>query len=318
MIRTHNQDQTRLDASESIWFQNELKFVDKQQYEVVFPENMARLIVPTQDNIPEWANSYEWREFERIGKAKIIAGSADDLPRVDVIGTPNVKVIKDVGASYGYSIKEIKRAIATGTHLDVMKASACRLAIETEVDRILSVGESSHNLEGLLTLSGITPVTATTKTGGGTNWSASATSDEKLNDIYKLIRVTLASLKQAGGRVFRKFRVVLPEENYINLDQSRIGDGTTSALEQLMKSPFVESVVPWWRCTGAAANATDDRIAIFPPDKMVLAGLVPQEYTPQEAEKRNLEYIVNATGSCGGVAVRYKMAVGYMDTIDVT
>lgn len=317
-MRPINQDQTRLDASESIWFTNELKFIDKEQYQIVFPENLSRTIIPTQDNIPEWANSYEWREYEQIGRAKIIGGNADDLPRVDVVGTPNVKVIKDVGASYGYTVKEIKRAIATGTHLDVMKSAACRMAVETQVDELLSVGNSAHNLEGLLTVSGITPVVAITKTGGGTNWSAAATTDEITGDVFKLIRQTLAALKQAGGRVFRRFRVVMPDDNFILLTQRRIGDGTSTALEFLLKSPFIESIQPWWRCTAAAANVTDDRIAIFPPDKMVLAGIVPQEYTPQEAEKRNLEYVVNATASCGGIALRYKMALGYMDTIDVT
>lgn len=308
----------KLDASESVWFKRELEFVDETQYEVLFEENLARKLIPTQNNIPDWASVYTWRQYTKFGKAKIAANMSDDIPRVDVSGEEQPKIIKPITAAYGWDIFEIKRSIAQGTRLDAMKAAVARFAIETETDRILSIGDADHNLTGVLKIAGITPVTAITKTGGGTNWSAAAKPTEIAGDVFKLIESTITSMKGAGGPVFQKFRVVLPDGNFLRIGQRGMEDGTgATILEFVQKSPYVESINPWHRCVAAAANDTDDRMAIFPPNQVVLAGLVPMEFTPQEPEKRNLEYVIDCVGTCGGIVYRYKFAIGYMDAIDV-
>jgi hypothetical protein len=310
----------RLDASESVWFRRELEFVDEEQYQVIFEENRARLLIPSQNNVPDWASVYTWRQFTKFGKAKIVANMSDDIPRVDVSGVEQPKIIKPIADAYGWDIFEIKRSIAQGTHLDAMKAASARYAVETEIDRILALGDAEHNLDGLLTFDtkgAITPVTAITKTGGGTNWSAAATPTEISGDVFKLIESTVDALKGSGGPVFQKFRVVMPDANYLRIAQRGMNDSTgRTILEFILKSPYIESVNPWHRCVGAAANGTDDRICIFPPNPVVVAGIVPMEFTPQEPEKRNLEYVIDCVATCGGVVIRYPVAIGYMDAID--
>lgn len=322
MLQLRNNDRgLRLDATDLVWFKRQLEIVDKEQYEILFPENQARALIPTQPDVPDWASAYIWREFEAIGQAKIIGDPSDDLPRVTKLGRENAKVVKDIGVSYGYTFKEIKRSIAMGTGLDSMLAADARRAIETETDRILWLGQPSHSLDGLLkldTVGSIVPIVAITKTGGGTNWSAAAKPDEIAGDIFKLIEETLAKGRMAGGRQFRSFRVVLPDANYTRAGQRRMGDGSdTTILRFVESSPFVESVNPVWRCSGAAANGVDDRMAIYPADRMVVAGIVPQEFTQLDPEKRNLEMVIDCTGSCAGVVLRYAFAVGYMDAIGV-
>lgn len=319
--RDQNQNAVRLDAAESVWFKRQLEFVDEQQYDVLFPENLARKLLPTQGNIPDWASVYTWRQFTKFGKAKIVANMSDDIPRVDVSGAETPKIIKPVAAAYGWDIFEIKRSIAQGTNLDAMKAATARFTIETEIDRVLALGDTEYGLDGVLkldTVGSITPVVAGTKTGGGTNWTTAATPTEIANDVFKLITSTVKSLKGAGGMVFQKYRVVMPDENYLLVSQRGMNDTTgRTILEFLMKSPYIESINPWHRCVAAAANNTDDRIAIYPPNQIVLAGIVPMEFTPQDPEKRNLEYVIDCIATTGGVVLRYPMAVGYMDAIDV-
>lgn len=317
-------NKARLDAGESLWLNRELQFVEETSYETVYEENIAREIIPTQDNIPDWAGSYSWSMAQDFGKAKIVSNMSDDIPRVDRTRTEEIKLIKFIADAYGYSVMDIKRAIATGVHLDTDKAGAARRAIETEIDRILARGDAPNNLQGILNLdsvaaNAITPVTATTKTGGGTAWSPAATSNEIANDVFRLIEETVKKLKGARNMpMFRKFRVVVPDSNYMRLLRKMSDQDQRSILQYLLENPYVESIRGWHHCHAAAANGTDDRIAIFPPQRDVVAGIVPMEFSPQDAEKRNLEYVVDCLASCGGVATRYPVAVGYMDAIQTT
>ena len=329
MYQTQNNGSLKLDASDLAWFRRELEFIDQTQYKQLQEENRGRSIIPTQQGIPDWAQIYTWREWTQVGEAKFIDKNADDLPRVDVGGNEVAKMIKPIGDAYGWTIFDIKRSIATGMRLDAMKAAVARWAIETKTDRVLARGDSKRGLEGLFRLNSVPVTVANTKTGGGTYWSPGAKSSEVLADIYKLINAVVTRLQSTvanandgesgGGQVFRRFRVVMPDANYLYLSQVFIGDNTgRTLLEILEKSPYIESIVPWSLAGGAAANGIDDRIVIFPPNPYVVAGIVPMEFTPLEAEKRNLEYVVDCIATTGGVVCRYPIAVGYMDAIDDT
>lgn len=310
-----NPNALRLDASESVWFKRQLEFVDKTMYETIYPENVARLLIPTQQGIPDWARVYTWRMFSKFGGAKIIASNADDLPRSDASGAEESKIIKPVGASHGWDIFEIKQAAATGMPLDALRASASRFSIETEVDRILALGDSKHNLDGLLSLSGTQTQAPGSKTGGGLTW-ANATPAEMAADIALGIAKVVGAMQGAGGPIFRKFVITIPYAQYLLIAQNKFSSSSdVTILRWLTESnPFIEEIVPWHHCAGAGSGGTD-RMAIYPRNPLVIAGIVPMEFTTEPPEKRNLEYVVNCIATCGGVVVRYSVAVCYVDGI---
>ena len=101
MLENNN---TRLDAAESVFFKRQLEFIDKQLCEVIFPEHKARRLIPTQPGVPEWAKVYTWRLFEKFGKAKIVSNMADDIPRADTAGTEQSNIIKPIASSYGWDV----------------------------------------------------------------------------------------------------------------------------------------------------------------------------------------------------------------------
>ncbi len=305
----------RLDASETVWFKRQLEAVDRQQYDVVFPENKARELIPTQQGIPDWARVYTWRMFTKVGRAKIIGNKADDIPRSDATGAEDSKVIKPVASSYGYDIFEIKAAAATGTPLDAMRAASTRHSIETEVDEILAIGNTEHNLEGLLSLSGTQTSPAATKTGGGTNW-VNGTPKEIQADIRAAINKIIDANKGAGGPQFRRFVIVVPEAQYGHIAQEQFSAASdTTILRWLLdNNPFIEDIIPWHRCSGAGGGATD-RMIVYPRNPLVVAGIVPMEVAFQEAEKRGLEYIIDGISTCGGVVCRYPFVICYCDGV---
>ena len=305
----------RLDASETAFLRRSLEFEDKQAYEAVYPQNLARTYIPTQPGVPDWANVYTWQMFEKFGRAKIIGSHSDDLPRADARGTDASRIIKDLGAAYGFTIREIKRAAATNTPLDSMKAMAARFAIDTEMDTILATGLSTHNLEGLLTITGANTYTPITKSAGGTAWT-NATPDEIAADLFGIVAKALVDMKMSGGPVFQRFVILLPTTQYTTITSRRMGDGSDKTILKyaLENSPWIEAIEPWHHCSAAGGGGTD-RMVAYPRNPMVVAGIVPQEYSAMPPEQRNLEYIVNATASTGGVVCRYTVAVVYGDGI---
>lgn len=307
----------RLDAAESAFFARQLEAVDTELYSQIYPDNIARTLIPTQPNIPDWARVYTWRTFDKFGKARLVANMADDLPRADISGSEESKVIKPIAASYGWDIFEVKAASKTNTPLDSLKAVAARFAVETEIDSLLALGSTAHNMQGLLTLSNTTTFTPFTKGVGGTSWlTGGVTGDEMARDVFGLVAKIVVAMKNAGGAVFQRFQIVMPIEQYSLIAQKRMGDGSDKTVLRfiLENSPFVEAITPWHLATGAGGSSTD-RMVAYPKNPLVLAGLVPTEFTSLPPEQRNMEYVVNCYATVGGVICRYPVAVGYCDGI---
>ena len=129
-----------------------------------------------------------------------------------------------------------------------------------------------------------------------------------------MIAERVSAQKQAGGPAFSSFTLLLPVEQYAQIAQQRLGDGSNVTVLQFMlaSNPFLADVQPWFRCEGAGAGATD-RMVLYPKTSQVVAGLVPMEFTPMPVEQRGINYIVNCLASCGGVICRYPFAMIYAD-----
>ncbi len=313
----------RLDAGESAFFLRQLEQIDQQAYQRRYPALLARKVIPTFPSIADWAHVYTWREWDKHGSARIIANAADDLPMADVTASETSQTIKMLGAAYGYDIREIKAAAAMGTPLDALRAEACRYSVEQQIDAILASGSATDGLFGVLNQDStdlpaarrVALYTLSTKAAGGTAWGTLAapvaTGQEVANDIIGACSALVAATKGAWSQ----FRVVLPIAQYNYAASTRLNAiNDTTALEFALKSSFVESIEPWYRCT-AAGGSSADRMAVFPSDPLVLGGIVPMEWSPQAPQLRNLKYVVNTIASCGGVVCRFPLAMRYADGI---
>lgn len=304
----------RLDASESVFFKRELESIDKKVYERKYPQLIARSLIPTVSGVSPYQKVYTWREFDKVGSAKIISDYADDLPRVDVKGEEFSQLIKSIGASYQYSIDEVKAAQGMGTPLDDMRAMAARYFIESKIDTILATGDAATGMKGLLNLASTTTYTLGTKLAGGLTWGTlvapNATGPEVANDILGLV----SKLNEVTKGLWSKFRVVMPLEQYNYMAQVRMSTlSDKTALQFVMEvCPFIDTITPWVKCDGAGADSTD-RIVAYPYDEMVLGALVPQEFEIMPAQERNLAFVVNCRASCGGVVSRSPVAIAYAD-----
>lgn len=304
----------RLDAAESTFVKRELEHVEAESYKNLYAALQARDFIPTKQGIPDWARVYTWKEMDEFGRAKIISNAGDDLPRSDVSKTERTKMIKTVGSSYGYDWEELRAAAAMGTRLDQDKANTAAFAVDSEVDSILAYGNTTYNLEGLLTLSGTTAFTPLTKAAGGKTWGTltapNATGVEVAAD---LMGIATQGHTTSKGRVL-KFDLVLPIEQYAYAAQTKISTfGETTALEfALSKCPFIASITPWWRCdfaTAPASTITFDAMLAYPRDPAYVAGVVPMERMSLPAQQKNLEWVVPVIAKCGGVTAKYPFLI---------
>ena len=120
----------KLDANESAFFKRALEAVKSRTYDVKRKTLKATTLIPVETDAPNGADVITYRSFDAVGVAKIISDYAKDFPRADVYGKEEMVKIFSLGSSYGYSIKEIRRAQMAGTNLDQKRAMAAKRAID--------------------------------------------------------------------------------------------------------------------------------------------------------------------------------------------
>lgn len=307
----------KLDAIESVFFKRQLESVDSKAYEKKYPEYKARRLIPTIGGVDPTSRSYVYRMFDTLGKSKWIANSGDDLPRAEAKGEEASQIIKQLGASFAYSIEDIQTAAKHGLDLDMMQAYAARRAVEEQIDSVLALGDSANGMSGLLTLaSGTTSYTPSTKDASGdTEWGTLAaplaTGEEMAMDLIALAAAGVQATKGA----FSRYKILLPIEQFNLANATRLGDGSdVTAVKFAQGNEFIESIEPWFRCDGAAGGGVD-RMVAFAASEEVVGALVPKEFTIGEPQLVNLEYRRACTAKCGGVVARYPVAIVYGDAI---
>lgn len=306
-------DKTRLDAGESVFFLRQLELIDAMTYEVKYPDLKARQLIPAIGGIPEAAHAYTYRQYDRVGIAKLIGNAADDLPMIEALGQEYTSQIKPIGDGYGYDVFEIQAAAMTGMPLDATRARFARYAAELEVDRIIATGKIQQanstpttvpGMLGLLNQTGTTPFTLGTKALGGTTWGTLAAPNASGDEVAADLMGIAANLYTATQQLWGSFRILMNPAQYEYAAQKRLGSvsDTTALAFAKSNSTHIENVFPWWQIPSGT-------IAAFPYDPIVLGCIVNQEYTVAAPQQRNLKYVVNGWTKTGGVVCRYPVAL---------
>src|SRR6185437_1507332 len=140
----------KLDADESIFFVRQLTYIKSKTYDVEYPELRARQLIPVSMEAGEGAQSIVYHQFDMLGTAKIISNYAKDLPRVDVKAKEFTANVRSLGASYGYSLQDIRSAKMAGVPLEQRKANAAKRAILQTEDAIAFSGDTDNGLGGFI------------------------------------------------------------------------------------------------------------------------------------------------------------------------
>lgn len=299
---------TRLDANETMVFSRQLEHVKTELVETEFTELKALRYIPLASGIDPGADTFTWHEITPVGRAKMVANYADDLPDVSLYMTENKSAIESHGASYSYSIQDLRRAAMAGVPLEARKGRAARESIARRIDTVLANGDAKRNVPGFLTNSSVPLLTS----GVNGSWASASAADilEDLRTLEFAVWVQTAQTHSANS-------ILLPTQAYQIAASTPYSTQVPDTILEvfLRSSTFVKSVEPWAELDTADAAGTGPRAVAYKRDPDVLEGVIPVEFEQLPPQAQSLAFVVPCHGRIGGTVVYKPYAIVFCDTL---
>lgn len=300
----------RIDAGETAALARQLEFIYAQTYDVKYAELKARRFIPIDTSVDAGAEFFTYRQWDMLGMAKLIANYADDLPRVDALAKEFVAPIKSLGASYGFSIQDMRRAAMSGSQLDARRARAARRAHEQSFDDIMAFGNADAGLEGFTNNANV-PIVAP-PTGA---WIGGAVSPLlMIADLNALVNsIIIATLETFIPNTLLLSNLAFQRIN--STPMSTTGDADKTVLRFFLdNNPYITDIDQWNKLNAAGAGGVS-RAVCYMRSNEVLEGVEPQPFEQFPPQARNLEFVIPTHSRIGGVRVMYPLAMAYMDDL---
>lgn len=295
---------TRLDANESAIISNQLEHVKAKIYEAKYPNFKARTLMPVENDTPPGTQTVTFTMMDWVGAgAKGHANGANDNPLVEVVMKKESIGVKTIKKAFTYSVQDLARAAKSGVPLDQLRGRAARRAIETDLERIAALGDSTLNVKGLYNQTGPTVAAATGA------WSG-LTSDQILADLNAMAN----GIVNDTGEAIIPDTIVLPVTQYSLINSKRASadaDGTVLKFF-LNNNPYIKNVVPW--VYGATAGVGSvARAVCFAKDPEIISLEMVQELQTLAPQARDLDLIVNMYMETAGVYLKQAKGLRYTD-----
>ena len=306
----------RLDSAESIFFKRQLEHIKSRSYDVKYTALRVRSLIPVSFEAGPGAQSITYEQYDQVGIAKIISDYANDLPRADVKGKEFTSQIKSMGASYGYSIQEIRSAAMANRPLQQRRANAARRAIAVQENRIAWAGDADTGIQGWLDNPNI-PDVALPADGAGaltTFLSKIGSPDLIIRDLNSVANAVITQ----SNEVERPNTMLMPtaQRTLLASTPRSINSDTTIMSYFLQNNAAgimnVDSVVELAASNGIVAN--DTLIAYDRnPDAFTLE--IPQDCEEFEEQLSGLEYEIPVHQRIGGVILYYPLSQAKSDDV---
>ena len=283
-----NMNEMRLDADEQVFFDNQLARVKSRTYDVQHKALKALSLLPVSTEQDPGATHIIWRSYDKVGMAKIIADYANDFPRADIAGVEHSSPVKDLGVSYGYSVKEIRRAQKAGVALDAKRAEAARRAIDEKQDSI---------------------AVAANGTGGGKAWSGK-TADEIVADFAGLV----SAAPESTNGIEQPDTVILPLSLYLKLQNTPYGSNRDKTVLGFIRENFPQITrIDWVADLATAGAGGASRVVAYARDPLKVEVQIPQRFEQMPPQLTGMVYDIPCLQSTGGTIVYYPMSVVFCD-----
>jgi hypothetical protein len=300
-----------MDAESTAFFLRELEHVRTKTYDIKKVPLRAREIFPLDFEVHDGANTVTYHQFDTFGIAKIISNYADDLPVVDIAGKEFTSNVKEIGASFRYSFKDIRRAKLANRPLETRLATAARRAVSEKENRVAFFGDTDNNIPGILQNANIPRLAAGVGAGGSTFWDEK-TVDEVLADMNVVVN-TPSELTSGTEDVDA---IVLSNKAHVHVRSRYADDDKKVTILQafLNANPHIKHVHVASELDNAGYDNTGMMMAYKKsPDYLQL--VIPMEFVIHAPQERGLGYSVPVEQSTGGVVVYYPLAIAFLEGI---
>ena len=302
-------NEMRLDGMEQVFFDEQLALIKARTYDVRHKALKALTLLPVSTEQDPGAEHIIWRSFDQVGIAKLVSDYANDYPRVDIGGEEHTSPIKEIGASYGYSIKEIRRAQKAGISLDAKKAEACRRAIDEKQDSIAWKGDAKGKLPGFFNHPGITEYVAPNGAGGSKTW-ASKTADEIVADFAAII----STAPESTNGIEQPDTVIMPLSHYNKLQNTPYGSNRDKTILGFIRENYPQITrIDWVQDLVGAGAGNTSRVMAYARDPMKVEVQIPQRFEQMPPQLTGKAYDIICSQSTGGTLVYYPQSVVFCD-----
>lgn len=302
-------NEMHLDAAEQVFFDEQLALVKSRTYEVQHKELKSLMLLPVSTEQDPGAEHIIWRSFDAVGTAKLVSDYANDYPRVDIGGEEHTSPIKEIGASYGYSIKEIRRAQKAGISLDAKKAVACRRAIDEKQDAIAWKGDAKGKLPGFINHPGITEYVPANGAVGGKAWSGK-TPDEIVADFAGII----SAAPESTNGIENPDTVIMPLSLYNKLQNTPYGSNRDKTILGFIRENYPQITrIEWVQDLVGAGVGNTNRVMAYARDPLKVEVQIPQRFEQMPPQLTGKVYDIICSQSTGGTLVYYPQSVVFAD-----
>lgn len=303
------ENEIRLDGFEQVFFDEQLALVKARTYDVKHKALKALTLLPVSTEQDPGADRIIWRSFDQVGVAKIVADYANDFPRADVAGEEHISPVRDIGSSYGYSLKEIRRAQKAGVSLDAKRAEACRRAIDEKQDKIAWFGDSKAKLPGFINAAGITEYVAANGAGGTKTW-ATKTADEIVADVAGII----TAAGEATNGIENPDTLILPLSLYNKLMTTPYGANRDKTILGFIRENYPQITrIDWVQDLAGAGAGGSSRVMAYSRDPLKVEVQIPQRLEQFPPQQKGLAFDIICAQSTGGTLVYYPLSVVFCD-----
>lgn len=299
----------KLDDNETFFFQRELEKVKTQTYDVKYPQFKARELFPTPDlDGDHGATSITYTQYDEVGMAKIVANYATDFPRVSLKGKQFTAPVKELGDSFGYSVKDIKSAQRVGKNLNSRLAMAARKAMFQKEEAIAYFGDSENGLPGFFSNASI-PNAAVANDGSGSTTTWSTKTEEQIirdvNEAINAIKTTTKGVEMANT-------VIMPTSAMAFLKNKPFGTFGMTMLSFLKENnPEITlwADLPELETAGTGSTRL---LAAYNRDATNVSLEIPMDFLTLPEALEGAEYKIACMESICGVLVYYPLSANFV------
>ena len=335
----------RYDAATTAFFLRDLTEIMGRTFDVKYPDLVARQLFPVWSGVDPGAESFVWRQFDRVGAADLIDTYAADLPASEVQSKEFQQKIVSLGSSYNYSIQDLRRARMAGIPLETRKALAARRSVEQAVEQIAFFGlqqnpdtsagaqairfikaavNTGDPLEqyGFTNFPNINGVTTTNTWVDYTGTFPTLATGISVNTIVNDLNKLQTSIINVSKGVHTPNTLLLPLTVWTALAAAARSVTFTddSVLTYLQKlSPWIKEVRYSTMLEKAGLkqdNTTPGpRIMLWEKNEENAQLVIPQEFEQLPPQMVNLTFKIPCHMRIGGMRVSYPKSIAYLDGV---
>lgn len=294
----------RFDESQSAFLARQLTYIRSQVLQVKHAPLNAFTVFPVMTDIPQGAETALQRVYDMVGMAKIISNPADDLPMADPLAQEWPVNVKELGAAYGYSVRDLEAAAFSRTPLSKMKADAAKQAIDIKLNKLAWNGDKANKIIGFLNNENMSEYTLTADGASNATTLASKTAEKMYRDVANLIEsigVNTNEVEDANTVLFAPAVYRALSTTLYTTDNGQ----TTQFVLKMLQANYPQ--ITRWLKVGELHNADDtgtkDMMIAGCFDPLYIRFEIPLRFEQRPVQENNLYFKIPCRATTVGVTI---------------